>query len=167
MLITPRLTLSEFTLLDDAFIVTILNSPGWAEFIGPTKVKSLELAQNYIQKTLQNSYKENGYGLWKVTLTASNTPIGMCGLVKRSYLPNPDLGFAFLPEYMGQGYALEICRACLQFAENKFGFPRISAITVEQNTRSIQLLEKLEFEFEKTLTPPDSNEELLLYTWES
>ena len=95
MLITPRLTLSEFTLLDDAFIVTILNSPGWAEFIGPTKVKSLELAQNYIQKTLQNSYKENGYGLWKVTLTASNTPIGMCGLVKRSYLPDPDLGFAF------------------------------------------------------------------------
>ena len=33
--------------------------------------------------------------------------IGICGLIKRDQLPDVDLGFAFLVEFRGQGYAAE------------------------------------------------------------
>ena len=31
----------------------------------------------------------------------------MCGLLKRDNLPDVDIGYAYLPEFWGQGYAFE------------------------------------------------------------
>jgi RimJ/RimL family protein N-acetyltransferase len=43
-------------------------------------------------------------------------PIGICGLVKRNYLDDIDLGYALLPRYWGQGYAYEAAKAVLDYA---------------------------------------------------
>ncbi len=50
------------------------------------------------------SYRAHGHGLLRVSLVTDDTPIGICGLIKRDTLPGPDIGFALLPEYWGQGY---------------------------------------------------------------
>jgi RimJ/RimL family protein N-acetyltransferase len=98
---------------------------------------------------------------WVVLLRDSNTPIGIISLVKREYLEHPDLGFAFLPEYSGKGYAFEAATAVLKtFLAH--GQQRILlAVTMSKNTRSIALLGRLRFSFLKELVV--TGESLLVY----
>ena len=60
-----------------------------------------------------------------------------------------DLGFAYLPEYLGKGYALEAAQATLDYVKLKLAVSRIVAITMAENVRSIRLLKKLGFRYEK------------------
>ena len=66
-------------------------------------------------------------------------------------MDHPDFGFAFLPEYTGQGYALEMAVAAMAYAEEVLKLEKLVAITLPANRRSIQLLIKLGFRFEKTM----------------
>jgi RimJ/RimL family protein N-acetyltransferase len=75
----------------------------------------------------------------------------MCGILKRDTLPDPDLGFSFLPEYWSQGYALESAQAVMRHAREALGLGRVVAITTRDNGRSIRLLEKLGFRFERMI----------------
>ena len=59
---TERLLLREFQKGDDAFIFHLLNTPGWVQFIGDRHIKTLEDAQNYLQKGPMLSYQKNGFG---------------------------------------------------------------------------------------------------------
>jgi [ribosomal protein S5]-alanine N-acetyltransferase len=77
-------------------------------------------------------------------------PIGICGLLKRDALPEPDVGFAFLPRFRGQGYARESAEAVLEHARAALGLTRVLAITTPGNTASIQLLGRMGFTFEGT-----------------
>ncbi|MEI2718800.1 MAG: GNAT family N-acetyltransferase [Gemmatimonadales bacterium] len=72
-------------------------------------------------------------------------PIGMCGLIKRVTLESPDIGYAFVPEAWGVGYALEAASAILQSAWRDFAVPRVLAITNAENDPSQRLLLKLGF----------------------
>src|SRR5688572_4300133 len=105
---TARLRLREFTLEDTPFIIALLNSPGWLQFIGDRNVRTPEQARGYLEHGPFKSYRENGYGLCLVEQKESGNPVGMCGVLKRDTLDSPDIGFAFLPGFQGQGYALEI-----------------------------------------------------------
>ena len=73
------------------------------------------------------------------------------GLVKRVYLDDVDIGFAFFPEYGGKGYAFEVADATLQYAHKELGIKRIAAITTRDNLSSIKLLKKLGFLFTRTI----------------
>jgi RimJ/RimL family protein N-acetyltransferase len=161
---TGRLSLREFTLDDTKFIIELLNSPGWLQFIGDRNVKTEEQARNYLLNGPLKSYKENGYGLSLVEKKDDNKAIGMCGILNRDNLENPDIGFAFLPDFNGQGYAYEMASATLAYATDKLKIPNISAIVVAENKRSIALLEKIGLRFIKTFSLPGSEEELQLYS---
>lgn len=160
---TERLKLREFTTDDTTFIIELLNSPGWLEFIGEKNVKTQEQAANYLQNGPLKSYRQNGFGLSLVEKKDDKKAIGMCGIIKRDNLENPDIGFAFLPAFNGQGYAFEIAHATFTYAKEELNIPEVSAITLAANTKSIRLLEKIGFRFVKKFSFPDSEEELLLY----
>ena len=161
---TGRLRLREFNADDTAFIIALLNSPGWIKFIGNRNVKTPEQSLHYLQSGPLKSYRENGYGLYMVERKSDGRAIGMCGILNRQTLQTPDIGFAFLPEYNGQGYAFEIANATKMHAIQNLNIPKLSAITMPENKSSIRLLEKLEFKFIKIICLPGSDEELLLYT---
>ena len=91
---TERLRLRKFTFDDTKFIIELLNSPGWIEFIGDRNVKTEDQAAAYLQNGPMKSYVQNGFGLSMVETKAGH-PIGMCGILKRDTLDNPDIGFAF------------------------------------------------------------------------
>ncbi|QES90959.1 GNAT family N-acetyltransferase [Rhizosphaericola mali] len=81
-------------------------------------------------------------------LKETNQPIGMCGITKRDFLEYPDLGFAFLDEFTGNGYAFEItAKMCQQLLLSQ---STISLITNNHNLASIKLAHKLQFQFVKT-----------------
>lgn len=161
---TERLRLREFTLNDTAFIIELVNSPGWLQYIGDRNVKTEEQAMTYIENGPLNSYRLNGYGLWLVEKMEDEKPIGMCGIINREYLDNPDIGFAFLPKYHGHGYAFEVVSATMDYAKQHLQISKMEAITIAENERSIRLLEKIGFRFSKTLCIPDSKDALLLYS---
>ncbi|WP_407942845.1 GNAT family N-acetyltransferase [Marinobacter similis] len=86
-----------------------------------------------------------GFGLNLVLLRGENTPIGMCGLVKREGLEFPDLGYALLPEFCGKGYASEAAKKVLKYEMSKHTLHTILAITFPDNLRSNLLLENIGF----------------------
>jgi RimJ/RimL family protein N-acetyltransferase len=161
---TERLQLREFTMDDTAFIIELVNSEGWLKFIGERNVKTEEQAKAYLENGPMKSYREHGFGLSMVEIKEDNRKIGMCGLLKRDTLEHPDIGFAFLPEWMGKGYAFEIACATLIYASNTLKIPTICAIVVPENNRSIKLLEKIGMTFMKRVQLPPNHEELLLYS---
>src|ERR1700694_1684577 len=117
---TERLRLREFAAGDAQFIVELLNSPGWLEFIGDRHIRTEEQAREYLVQGPVKSYQENGFGLSLVE-TKDGVPVGMCGLIKRPALEHADIGFAFLPQFMGRGYAFEIASATMDYARNVLG----------------------------------------------
>lgn len=160
---TERLLLRELTPADAAFILRLVNTEGWLQFIGDRGVRFLADAESYIANGPAKSYRENGFGLWCIEEKAAGTAIGMCGLIRRAGLEDTDIGFAVLPEYEGKGYVSEAAAATLQLAEKRFGIQRLAAITAMHNQRSIALLQKLGFALEKTVFLPNDPEELNLF----
>lgn len=158
---TKRLRLREFNTHDTTFIIELLNSPGWIEYIGDRNVKTEQQAIEYLQNGPMKSYAQNGFGLSMVE-TKQGEHIGMCGIIKRDTLENPDIGFAFLPQFTGKGYAYEIASATLLYALNNLKISKISAITLPHNERSIKLLEKIGMRLIKSFVS-EKNEELVLF----
>jgi len=161
---TDRLRLREFNLGDTEFIIKLLNSPGWLQFIGNRNVETVQQAKNYLENGPMKSYSENGYGLSLVEKKDEKKAIGMCGIIKRENLDDPDIGFAFLPNFAGNGFAYEIADATMVYAKDELNISKIAAITVADNVKSIRLLEKIGLSFIKIFSFPDSKEELLLYS---
>ena len=159
---TDRLKLREFSKEDAPFILELLNTPQWIKFIGDRNVRTLDAAREYAANRLITSYQRFGFGLYMVELKDS-TPIGMCGLVRREALEDVDLGFAFLPEYQGLGYAQEASSAIMDVARKKVKSKRLVAITMVDNANSINLLRKLGFNFEKTVNFPGEDQTLMMY----
>lgn len=161
---TERLLLREFNADDAGFILVLVNNPTWLLYIGDRNIRTLDDARHYLVNGPIKSYFVNGFGLFHVSLKEDNTPIGMCGLIKRHGLENVDIGFALLPHYAGKGYAYEIAAATMDHAKKKLGLEKIVAITSEDNTHSIKLLNKIGLHFEKMIKLADDNEELMLFT---
>src|SRR5689334_11498954 len=105
--ITERLTLRKLTLADAPFIFRLVNDPDFLVYIGDRGVRTLEDAGRYIQNGPLASYERYGHGLYGVALTKTGELIGMSGLLKREQYADVDIGYAFLPEFRGGGYAFE------------------------------------------------------------
>ena len=144
---TPRLRLRPFTLGDAPFIMELVNDPDWLRYIGDKNVSDLEGARRYLREGPLASYARHGFGLLAVEEKGGAT-VGMCGILKRDTLPEPDLGFAFLPGARGKGFASEAARAVLA-AARAAGYRRILAIVTPANDRSIAVLERAGFAFER------------------
>lgn len=160
---TERLQLREFTLSDAPYMQRQLNEPSFIENIADRGVRTLEQAEAYLQNGAMTSYQNSGFGFWAVIEKSSKQIIGMCGLVKRDNLPHPDLGYAFLPEYFGHGYACEATQACIQVAKIQFQLPQLLAIVNTENMPSRKLLDKLGFQFQKMIALYDNEPDLCLY----
>jgi RimJ/RimL family protein N-acetyltransferase len=159
---TQRLQLRELDVNDAAFILELLNDPGFLRYIGDKGVRSLADAREYILKGPMASYERNGFGLYAACLR-EGAPIGICGLVKRDGLDDPDVGFAFLSRYRSKGYAVESAAAVLKFAGTELGLDRVVAITSLDNSRSIAVLEKIGLRFERVVRLAENSPEVKLF----
>ena len=160
---TERLVLRRLTAEDAAFVLELVNDPAWLRFIGDRGVRTVEDARGYILKGPAASYERHGFGLYLTELKEGGAPLGICGLIKRESLEDVDLGFAFLPEFWGRGYASESAAAVLEYARGAFGLKRLVAVTSNDNHASIRLLEKLGFRFERMVRLSADDEEIKLF----
>jgi len=161
---TPRLRLRPMTPdADAAFIRRLLNEESFLRFIGDRGVRTVEDARRYIETGPRQSYARHGFGLLLTERRADSEPIGICGLLKRDVLEDPDLGFAFVPEAWGQGFAFEAAEAVMAETGARLRLERVLAVTRPDNRASIRLLKRLGFGLEGTVRLAEDGPELALY----
>lgn len=161
---TARLRIRELTPADAPFMLALLNDPDFIRNIGDRGVRTPDDARRYIEAGPMASYARHGFGLCLVQTMEGGEPIGICGVLKRDELPEPDIGFAFLPAYRSKGYARESAAAVLAHARDVLRIPRLLAIVNPANQASIRLLERLGLAFDRPIRLTDRSPELALYT---
>ena len=149
VLSTERLVLRWLEHHDSDFIIELLNDRSFIDNIADRGVRTTDDAVKYIDK-LRGSYIKDGYGFFLVLDHAENK-LGICGIIKRAELEEPDVGFAFLPAYSKKGYAFEATKEVLDGLLNSGEHATILATTIPENSSSIQLLRKLGFSFSKEI----------------
>lgn len=160
-LVTGRLRLRPFTDADAAFLLDLLNQPSFVENIADHGVRTLDDALAYLHDRLQKPAMP-GIGMWAVERREGGPVLGMAGLVRRDGLDGPDLGYAFLPDAWGHGYAREASRALVAYARDALGLGRLFAIVTPGHAASTRVLEHLGMVFERALTLP-GDDEVALY----
>lgn len=164
MITSERLFIRPITVDDAPFILTLLNEPSFLRYIGDKQVRNLEDARKYILNGPIASYERHGFGLCLMELRESNMPVGMCGILKREELPDPDIGFALLPDFWSKGLAFEAATAVLNDVSERLKLKRILAITSLDNAASIKLLERLGFGFERVIELAANRESVKLFS---
>ncbi|HLW14301.1 MAG TPA: GNAT family N-acetyltransferase [Flavobacteriaceae bacterium] len=158
---TERLVLKPTSLEDAVFLLELLNSPKWLEYIGDRKVYTIEDAQAYIKTKMLPQLSKLGYSNNTLIRKSDSFKIGICGLHNREGVDGVDIGFALLPTYEKKGYAFESSNKLIQVAFNELGQTQVNAVTKENNSSSQLLLEKLGLKLSGTTNL--ENEELLVY----
>ena len=141
---TTRLTIRPISLSDSMFMFQLVNSEGWLRYIGDRKVNSVEDAEQYIQRILDNPL----YFYHVIELNDSQELVGVISFLKRDNLQFFDLGFAILPNFERRGIVFEASKAYLDAIQDNRDFENIVAICMPNNERSIQLLSKLGFAYQ-------------------
>jgi RimJ/RimL family protein N-acetyltransferase len=162
---TERLRLRTLVQDDAPFYLEVVNSPGFIEYIGDRGIRTIEAARQAILEGPMAMQAALGHSLCLVIRKQDGAPLGMCGLIKRETLPDVDIGYAYLPEFYGQGYATEAAAAVLAHART-LGIRRLLAITSPDNAGSNAVLKKIGMRCEKMvhLTPEDTG--TLLYSYD-
>lgn len=160
---TERLLLTELSDDDAGFILGLVNEPSFLRYIGDRGVRTLDDARRYLREGPVASYGKHGYGLLRMGLKPDGLPIGMCGVLRRDTLPDPDLGFSMLPAHWSKGYACEAAAAVMRHARETARVGRVLAITNVDNDPSIRLLGKLGFRFDRLVRLGEDTTDLRLF----
>jgi ribosomal-protein-alanine N-acetyltransferase len=163
---TERLSLRKLARGDEPFVLELLNSRGFLDNIGDRGVRTTDDAWGYVAGSAIASYEKNGFGLYRTALKGTDEPVGICGLVKRDGLDEPDLGFAFLELHWRKGYAVEASNGVLARARDKHRIKHLLAITKLDNAGSIAVLERVGFRFDKIIRLASHTDDSRLFTIE-
>ena len=108
--------------------------------------------------------EEHGFTFWAVEDTAG-TFAGFTGLARVSFdapfTHCVEIGWRFLPEYWGKGYAIEAARSVMDYAFKFLNLPEVVAFTTESNLPSQGLMRRLGMlrnpaeDFDHPALPPD------------
>lgn len=96
-----------------------------------------------------------GYGFWAVDLKDSGEFCGMVGLYNPEGWPAPEVGWLVWEQYEGKGIAREAAIRARQYAFEALKWPQIVSCIWEENTRSIQLAERLGAKLDRTVKRGD------------
>jgi RimJ/RimL family protein N-acetyltransferase len=126
----------------------INNDPKVIEFLrGPLTISQVN---DFIPAA--NKHQESlGYTVWATELKQNGALIGFIGFNNPDFFSPSNLPFSPCVEiawrlgsqYWGKGYATEGAKACLSYGFNMLGFSEVVSFTVPQNTRSMNLMEKI------------------------
>lgn len=144
---TERLILRDLGKDDAKGIYKLDSDPEVHTFLGKKPIKTLEEALETI-RFINLQYQENGIGRWAVIEKKTENFMGWCGF---KYITNPingrknyyDLGYRFIREFWGKGFASESAKACLNYGFNKMNQKEFFAMADKNNFASNKILEKI------------------------
>ena len=140
MITTERLRLREWQANDFTALATFFASPENARFVGG--VKSPEEAWR-VMATYIGHFQLYGYSYMAVVDKATEEFQGTVGLWNQPGWPEPELGYWFLPEGQGKGYAYEAGMALKQYAAESAKLKTLVSFISDENEASKRLALKL------------------------
>lgn len=162
---TPRLRLTPVAEKDAPLLLAIWNDPSFIHYVSDRGIRTVEQARQAILEGPANLFEIYGYGPYRVARKSDGESVGICGLFRREFLDDADLGYAILPGFRGEGYASEAARQVLVIAAVAFGLQRVKALISPANDASIHVVEKLGFRYERRCAI-DDEDDTLLYNFE-
>ncbi len=160
---TPRLRLRTFTPEDAPFYLALINEPSWIANIGDRNIHTVEAARAALEAGPIAQFREHGYCFYIIERRSDGVAIGMCGLIKRATMPGPDIGYALLPAYCGQGLAWEAASSVVRHARDVLCLPAVYGLVSPQNQPSINLINKLGLRFERFSRQPIVGKDINIY----
>ena len=148
---TERLIIRPFTLADIEPSYVMNLDEEVSKYTGDGGVASKSEIERRIKENVLGDYKRHGFGRLAVELKENGEFIGFAGLKYLEDLKEVDLGYRFLSDYWGKGYATESSKACLEFGFTNLGLEKIIAMVFPDNAASVHVLDKLNFKFEKDI----------------
>ena len=85
----------------------------------------------------------HGYGCWMAEEKATGTPVGWMGFYFPDRYEEPELGWTLFEEFEGKSFAFEASLAARRYGQEHFGLKAVASFIDAQNTRSINLAERL------------------------
>ena len=88
-----------------------------------------------------------GFAPWAVLTQSNGQLVGWGGLYEDPFDPGwgVELGYSLHPAVWGQGYATELARACLDWADERLEVPEVWAFVHPDNAASRRVLDRAGF----------------------
>lgn len=148
---TERLYARQFTGDDAPDLMPILGDPAVMGYTF-SKPFTIEGLKSLLTNQIPTSYKVKGWGRYAVVKKDDDALIGYAGFSVQK-LDNEeekiDLGYGFAKKYWKLGYATEIARALVCYAQNTVKIPALIAVIHPENAASINVVQKAGFKFFK------------------
>lgn len=147
---TERLILRKMKASDDQALFQIFNDPKAMKFYLHTK--SMDETKLWIQ-SVQNHDMSYGFSLWTVEKKGGKQIIGQCGLLlqKVDGTIEVELGYLFLQDFWGKGYATEAAQSCINHGFQNLGLTRITALIDPEHHTSRKVVVKIGMKKEKQI----------------
>jgi RimJ/RimL family protein N-acetyltransferase len=142
---TERLVLRDWT-LDDIEPFLRLNTPEVMRWLGG--VKAREALEAAVRDRFIAWQESRGFTFWVVERKEDAELLGFCGIKIADDTGSPvegeyEIGWRLREDAWGRGYAKEAAIASLDHAFGQLGAQRVVALTVEGNSPSWGLMERL------------------------
>lgn len=127
------------------------------KYLGNKPLSTKDQAAKVIQ-FIRKQYEERGIGRFAVVEKSSGDFIGWSGLKLNAGEKEElngiqdfvDIGYRFIPEYWGKGYATESSIATLRFGFEEMNYPTIYGAAENENVASNKVLQKIGLKFVNT-----------------
>ena len=158
MIQTENLFLRRFTLDDAEAYWPLTSMSEILRYTGEQPQASLDDVRNILSTRPLKDYATHGYGRMACIEKSSGRLVGFSGLKFLEELNEVDIGYRFLPDCWGKGYATESARVLMQQGASEHGIERVVGLVHSDNVASVRVLQKLGLVFEREL-PPDADAE--------
>lgn len=148
---TPRLLLRPFTLDDAEAYWPLVSDPQVLRYTGEQPVTTLDGVRQLLKERPLRDYALYGYGRMACIEKTTQRLIGFCGLKHQDWLTGPDIGYRFVPDAWGRGYATESAAALMQHAVPLHRIPRVYGVVQPENLASAHVLRKLGLRFDASV----------------
>ena len=141
---TGRLILRDWREEDWPFFWEGTNTPGVMRWLGGVCDGA---KRDAAQQRLLSYEREHGHTFWCVERSGDGAILGFCGLKRSNQAGGPlgmmEVGWRLREDAWGRGYAKEAATASLDLAFDRFDAEEVIAMTVQRNTASWGLMERL------------------------
>lgn len=139
---TERLLLRESILQDAEAFFALYQDEQSRRYLEIPLAQTQAEYEQYIQAYQQGQYAFWEYGMWTVVEKKSGQVVGRAGLEQQN--EELGLGYAILPQFRGNGYALEACKAILAYAKECEYAEKITLTIHAENEASKRIAEALQ-----------------------
>lgn len=113
-------------------------------YYNAVKASTVEQATAMLNN-INNDYGNGNSIHWGIAEKETNKIVGTCGYYRGFDKQSGELGCVLLPQYRGQGYMTAAMLLAIEFGKKTMELKRIWAVTNQQNSEAIKLLERLNF----------------------